>query len=206
MRSTIRLGSSGADVAAWQNVIGVTADGIFGTLTAARTTRWQKAKGLHADGIVGPQSWRAAGEVPATPVGRSASPACRRALRDADAAWPDRRRQTDGIMGDARHQAQPSDHNLGNAVDITHDPAKGCDGEEVSVLALQDPRATYIIWDRHIANPLILDGAWRPYRGSNPHTSHVHISVRADARDDDSPWPWAPFFSDLEKNVESRKA
>ena len=191
MRSTIRLGSSGVDVAAWQKAIGVTADGIFGPATAARTAIWQAAEGLHSDGIVGPKSWRAAGEVPATSPGRSASPACRRALRDADAAWPARRRPSDGILGDASHQARPSDHNLGNAVDITHDPSAGCSGGVIAALAIDDRRVTYVIWDRRIWN-LVVSPHWRGYRGSNPHTSHVHISVRADAREDDSPWPWAP--------------
>ena len=94
-------------------------------------------------------------------------------------------------MGDARHQAQPSSHNLGNAVDITHDPKSGCDGHTVSTLAMQDPRVVYVIWDRRIHNRSI-SPHWRPYKGGNPHTSHVHIDVDPAKRDDDSPWPWAP--------------
>jgi peptidoglycan hydrolase-like protein with peptidoglycan-binding domain len=56
----IRQGSSGADVALWQTIIGVTADGAFGPKTAAATRTWQSTHGLVADGIVGPKTWAAA--------------------------------------------------------------------------------------------------------------------------------------------------
>lgn len=191
MRPTIRIGSTGAHVGVWQRIVGATVDERFGPGTEAKTRVWQATAGLHADGIVGPQSWRAAGETPAVAPAGGASPACRAALRDADAAWPNRRRASDGIMGDASHQARPSDHNLGNAVDITHDPTNGCDGDEVARLALTDPRVTHVIWNRRIANRSIESGDWRPYNGSNPHKHHCHISIHAAARNDASPWPWA---------------
>lgn len=54
-------GIHGPDVAAWQKVIGVKADGIFGPATDAATRIWQKAHGLKADGIVGPATWAAIG-------------------------------------------------------------------------------------------------------------------------------------------------
>ncbi len=196
MRPTIRLGSSGAHVGVWQRIIGATADERFGPATDARTRVWQAAHDLHADGIVGPQSWRAAGEEPAVPLPSvaGAAPACRRALRDADAAWPTRKRASDGMLGDAAHQLRPSDHNTGLAVDITHDPDSGCDGELVAMMARRDPRVTYVIWKRRIWNRAIdsTAGPGRPYTGSNPHEKHVHISVREAARDDASPWGWAP--------------
>lgn len=51
---------------------------------------------------------------------------------------------------------------------------------------------TYVIWNRQIANKAVLDNAWRPYERTaiqtDPHTSHVHVSIRHDARDDSSPW------------------
>lgn len=193
MRSTIKLGSRGADVGLWQRIIGATPDEIFGPGTDARTRIWQQAHDLHADGVVGPQTWRAAGEDPAVvPVSVGGpSLACRRALRDADATWPTRKRASDGIMGDASHQARPSDHNLGNAVDITHDPASGCDGELVAMMGRRDPRVAYVIWNRRIWSRARDGEGWRAYSGANPHTHHVHISVRAEARDDASSWPWA---------------
>lgn len=58
--ATIRAGSKGADVIAWQQIIGVKADGIFGAGTTAATKTWQTKHGLTADGVVGPKSWSAA--------------------------------------------------------------------------------------------------------------------------------------------------
>lgn len=58
--ATIKQGSSGSDVIAWQQLIGVTADGKFGPATTTATKTWQKSHGLTADGIVGPKSWSAA--------------------------------------------------------------------------------------------------------------------------------------------------
>jgi peptidoglycan hydrolase-like protein with peptidoglycan-binding domain len=66
---TIRQGSSGDAVIAWQKIIGVAADGKFGPQTTAATKAFQQQKGLVADGIVGPQSWLAGlGSVLTTPI------------------------------------------------------------------------------------------------------------------------------------------
>ncbi|APR81314.1 Membrane protein [Minicystis rosea] len=59
--STLRLGSSGPDVAAWQRTIGVPADGDFGPKTLEATRRWQAAHGLPDDGVVGPKTREKAG-------------------------------------------------------------------------------------------------------------------------------------------------
>jgi peptidoglycan hydrolase-like protein with peptidoglycan-binding domain len=67
-RPTIRQGSSGEHVAAWQRILGVTADGKFGPQTAAATRKWQSDRGLTADGVVGPKTWSAAGSSSGTPV------------------------------------------------------------------------------------------------------------------------------------------
>jgi len=56
----IQLHSSGADVALWQTIIGVTPDGGFGPQTEAATKAWQSAHGLNPDGVVGPKTWAAA--------------------------------------------------------------------------------------------------------------------------------------------------
>lgn len=65
----IRQGSSGADVALWQKIIGVTADGAFGPNTAAATKSWQSAHGLSPDGVVGPNTWaKALGSASSAPV------------------------------------------------------------------------------------------------------------------------------------------
>lgn len=128
---------------------------------------------------------------PVLPIVRPAgspAPAALRALADATARWPGRNRASDGIMGDAAHQARTSDHNSGNAVDVTHDPASGCTGDIISASAIADPRVTYVIWNRQIWRK----GAWSAYTGTNPHTAHVHISISAALRGDASPWDWAP--------------
>ncbi len=57
---TLRRGMSGDDVAAWQQIAGVTADGIFGANTESATKTWQAEHGLAADGIVGPMTQAAA--------------------------------------------------------------------------------------------------------------------------------------------------
>ena len=107
-----------------------------------------------------------------------------------NALYPNRDKSSDGTIGDAAHQGGVSDHNpdaLGivRALDITHDPAHGCDIDKFTdaLAAGRDPRISYVI-----ANQLIMSGpagpdpwAWRTYYGSDPHTNHVHVSVVADA-------------------------
>lgn len=199
VRSTARLGSRGEDVRALQEVLGLApADGVFGPATDAALRSFQRGAGLVEDGVAGERTWLALGQrwAPSTGVGDApvsiVSPAVRAALRDANAAWPGRQRQSDGTLGDAAHQARKSDHNTGDAVDITHDPRAGCDAGVIADMATRDHRVTYVIWDRRIWSRARAAEGWRPYTGSNPHTKHVHISVRADARDDALPWPWAP--------------
>ncbi len=72
--ATIRQGSTGPDVQAWQKIIGVTADGKFGPGTDAATRSWQRAHGLTADGVVGPMTWAAATGSGASPSTLSTGP------------------------------------------------------------------------------------------------------------------------------------
>lgn len=51
---TLRAGSTGSQVMAMQAVIGATADGKFGPMTATKLKAFQASKGLVADGIAGP--------------------------------------------------------------------------------------------------------------------------------------------------------
>lgn len=118
--------------------------------------------------------------------------ACKQALRDATARWGSRSRASDGIMGDARHQKRKSDHNDGNAFDLTHDPANGVDCEKLSRLVIDDPRVTYVIWNKQIYNRARASEGWRAYNGPNPHTHHMHVSISATSRKDTSPWIWSP--------------
>ena len=119
---------------------------------------------------------------------------------------PARSKASDGTIGDPAHQSRASDHNawvtdgakgVVTAMDITHDPAHGCDSEKLAeaLRAARDPRIKYIISNRKIAASEPKQGkpawAWRPYGGSNPHDHHVHISVQPDKAKYDSTAKWA---------------
>src|SRR5262245_48359775 len=119
------------------------------------------------------------------------APACTKALADATARWPKRNKISDGIMGDARHKKGKSDHNLGNAFDLTHDPANGVDCNVLAKQVINDKRVTYVIWNRQIYDRRRPAEGWKKYTGSNPHTKHMHVSIKPESRNDLSPWPWS---------------
>jgi hypothetical protein len=123
------------------------------------------------------------------------APACKKALVDATLQWPKRDRGGDGIMGDDAHQKRKSDHNDGNAFDLTHDPANGPDCNILSREVIHDPRVTYVIWNRQIYSKEKAGEGWRAYTGSNPHNHHMHVSIQETSRNDLSPWPWTPASS-----------
>jgi len=54
-----------------------------------------------------------------------------------------------------------------------------------------DARVTYVIWNREIFNRDRATEGWRPYDGPNPHNHHMHVSIKASARNDVSKWPWS---------------
>lgn len=128
------------------------------------------------------------------------------ALRaEVNAKAPGRKKGWDGWIGDAAHQSRASDHNpwvrdgatgVVTAIDVTHDPAGGCDAGKLAekLRALADKRIKYIIWSKRIANREPIGGAaawaWRPYGGKNPHDHHVHISVRPEKVYYDAAGPW----------------
>ncbi len=115
-------------------------------------------------------------------------------LRDqVNKKFPKRSKASDGTIGDAAHATRDSDHNpwvkdgamgVVTAMDITHDPKKGCDAGKLAdaIRASKDKRVKYIIWNKQIANSEPIGDAkawaWRPYKGANPHDHHVHISVK----------------------------
>lgn len=119
-----------------------------------------------------------------------------------NAMAPARSKRSDGTVGDAAHAARTSDHNpwvvhqgrgVVTAMDITHDPAGGCDAGRLaeSLRSSRDARIKYVIWDRRIFSATVEPWVWRPYNGRNPHSHHVHISVRPEpgAFDDGGAWP-----------------
>jgi hypothetical protein len=122
-----------------------------------------------------------------------------------DARFPGRKKGDDGIIGDATHAAHRSDHNpwvvadgmgVVAAIDITIDPASGCSGQWLAdaLTGSRDPRIKYVIWNRRICNSSSIEGAapwtWRPYHGADPHTGHVHLSVKPERSAFDSQQPW----------------
>lgn len=139
-----------------------------------------------------------------------------------DAAAPLRSHASDGTIGDAAHAAEgaASGHNpqvypdLGpvpvvTAVDITHDPAHGCDAGQLTeaIRRSQDPRVLYVIFDRREYSSYDHNGmpawTWRPYTGtSDPHTSHLHLSCVTTAVADDRR-PWTIGIGDLMSTSDS---
>ncbi len=115
------------------------------------------------------------------------APSCKAALAEATVRWPARSRASDGICASAQHTVQnpTSDHELGNAWDLTHDPQNGVDCHVLAEQVSNDPRVKYTIWNRRIKKP---GRPWLPYTGANPHTKHMHVSIRSDARDTTGPW------------------
>src|SRR6185295_11246983 len=126
--------------------------------------------------------------------------------RQVDAKAPRRSKASDGTIGDAAHASRASDHNpwvrdgamgVVTAMDITHDPANGCDANVLAeaILASQDVRVKYVIWNRRIASSYEVNGVapwiWRPYGGTNPHTKHMHLSVLPEKAAFDSEAAWA---------------
>lgn len=119
-------------------------------------------------------------------------------------ASPNRSKASDGTIGDAAHASRSSDHNphirdgsmgVVTALDITHDPAHGVDIQTLAdqLVASRDPRIKYIICNRRIVSGSGQSQPawrWRSYGGSNPHSKHVHVSVKGSKTlyDDTSPW------------------
>jgi hypothetical protein len=128
--------------------------------------------------------------------------------RQVNQAAPKRKIVSDGTIGDDNHLTKgflSSDHNphvregaggVVTAMDITHDPAGGCDAGKLaaSLHAARDSRIKYIIWNRRIANSSAVGGVapwtWRTYKGANPHDKHVHISVKPQKSLYDSTAAW----------------
>lgn len=152
------------------------------------------------------------GMIEETPVTRWRIAAALLKLREqVNAAAPGRSKKSDGAIGDAAHATRASDHNpwvrdagigVVTAVDITHDPAGGCDAHRLAEVLRRagDRRIKYIISNRRIASAEPKGSApawaWRAYSGSNPHNHHVHFSVRADKAGYDATgdWPIAGAF------------
>jgi hypothetical protein len=123
------------------------------------------------------------------------APAIQQLRTDANSAYPGRDKSWDGTWGDTAHQARKSDHNTGDAMDVTSDPAHGAGGDTIAAWAIRDPRVKYVIWNRRIYDTRNPGAGWQPYSHwkSMPHDHHVHISVTQAARADTSPWAFGTY-------------
>ena len=120
------------------------------------------------------------------------APSLRNLFNEIDAVWPNRDRRTDGWIGDAAHQKRQSDHNpdsrgIVHAIDIDKD---GITPLYVVEQCISESRPTeYVIWDRQIWSRS-RDFRPRKYTGSNPHTSHIHVSIRYGTHWESANWGW----------------
>lgn len=118
-------------------------------------------------------------------------------------AYPNRKKTSDGTIGDVRHQSSSSDHNahvkdgkmgVVTALDITDDPGVIDSNDLVlALIAAKDPRIKYLISDGFIySGSGQKHPAWqkRKYTGANGHFKHAHISVKASKQHYDSTAPW----------------
>jgi hypothetical protein len=104
----------------------------------------------------------------------------------ADDAYPDRDRKSDGTIGDAKHSTRKSDHNpdpdsgIVRAIDLDADfngqaSTAAYIADQIRIAAKSDKRISYVIFDYKIASARSF-WRWRKYTGVNPHTKHIHIS------------------------------
>lgn len=115
-----------------------------------------------------------------------------RGLRDEiNHKWPKRDKRSDGWLGDYRHAARTSDHNPGpggivRALDIDKD---GISPATVVAAARKHPATEYVIFNRTIWTRA---SGFRPrrYTGSDPHTNHIHVSIRHNSPAYNSTRPW----------------
>jgi hypothetical protein len=104
----------------------------------------------------------------------------------ADDAYPDRDRKSDGTIGDAKHSTRKSDHNpdpdtgIVRAIDLDADfngqaSTAAYIADQIRIAAKSDKRISYVIFNNKIASARSF-WKWRKYTGVNPHTKHIHIS------------------------------
>lgn len=106
-----------------------------------------------------------------------------------DDVYSSRLRDSDGWVGDLRHQSRPSDHNpcpetgVVRATDTDRDVSGKPKPDLMPDIANQirlcakagDKRIAYVIFEGRIASPR-MGWRWRKYKGSNPHNHHMHVS------------------------------
>ena len=130
---------------------------------------------------------------------------------------PLRSKSSDGTIGDTAHSNRKSDHNPNSqgvvtAVDITHDPKNGMDCHILAsdLITSRDFRIKYLIFNNRMVSSYPAGDSkswqWRPYRGSNPHTKHIHISVDASPSIYDNALEWNITHQDIYDKPDSAPA
>ncbi len=125
-------------------------------------------------------------------------PSLTQLLVQVDAVYPVRHPADGTAAGQGHFSTNPkSDH----TPDVNGDVRAGDIGEVVeddaftvaeAIRLSRDPRIKYVIHERRLFSSY--DHAngppytWRPYSGSNPHSSHVHISVLRTNQNDRTAW------------------
>jgi hypothetical protein len=116
---------------------------------------------------------------------------------ELNAAFPHRTRP-DWTIGDPAHRARASDHNPRQDGVVCAIDVRGADTARAlweHLLKTRDRRVKYVIFDRKLVSAVNQPWVIRPYRGANPHSDHLHLSVGRgpDGRstgpvDDTAPW------------------
>ena len=120
------------------------------------------------------------------------APCLRNLFNEVDANWINRSHRLDGWIGDAAHQQRQSDHNpdsrgIVHAIDIDKN---WIDTNFVVEQCISENRPTeYVVWNRTIWSRT-RDYKPRPYTGDNPHTDHIHVSIRYGTYWESADWHW----------------
>jgi hypothetical protein len=103
-----------------------------------------------------------------------------------DDSFVERKRHSDGWIGDRAHSNRKSDHNpdpsngIVRAIDVDKNlDARASTGsylaDQIRICAKKDKRIAYVIYSGRIASPKSF-WRWRTYNGINRHDHHIHIS------------------------------
>lgn len=111
-------------------------------------------------------------------MGWKLAPAIQAYVAAVNIAFPNRSKASDGGIGDAAHRRSKSAHNPDKfgfvcAYDIT---SKGVDVDRIKECVINDWRTHYFIYNRTIYSRTYGFEPY-PYRGSNPHIEHCHLSI-----------------------------
>ena len=118
------------------------------------------------------------------------APALVQLRKECDKLFPERDRSSDGWIGDASHQARPSDHNpcwscggrsygIVRALDVDISPDGRANRDlrrKILKATVGDHRVWYVISNQVIYSRTVNFEA-RRYTGSNGHFEHVHVSL-----------------------------